>query len=105
MCHVPACSSLFSGPHAPSRQPRDVSAHAIVTLSTEAQECLYEARQQAAGMGSAAVQPGHVLLGCLIRGEAAATFSRSSAHPEDCNNTGPSPEVSLEPLRGAFQSD
>jgi hypothetical protein len=42
-----------------------------MTFSPGAEECLHEARRQAVAMGSATVQPAHVLLGCLTAGTSA----------------------------------
>jgi hypothetical protein len=60
-----------------AKHPRDVVTAAVVTLSPTAQECMWRARLEAQHMGSAEVQPGHVLLGCLKVGGAAC----SAQHP------------------------
>jgi hypothetical protein len=63
--------------HAAKRHADNVSQHqsltvgsAVVTLSPASVMCMREAQRQAQEMGSTAVYPAHVLLGCLHLGEA-----------------------------------
>jgi hypothetical protein len=52
----------------PTPETDSVTASTIIALSASAKDCLHEALRQATAMGAYAVQPGHVLLGCLKAG-------------------------------------